>query len=444
MKKSVYILILLLFGGIIAKSQNTYTLKQAQDFATQNSVKVKQALLDQESMNKQTWQTTAIGLPQVNAEVGFQNFLDVPTQVIPASAFQPNAPDDMYIPVQFGTEFNSTAGISISQLIFDGRYFVGLKAKKSLKEFTSKGVIKSKKEIAESVTAAYYTVLVAKESLNSLNASLEKTERLVDDTRKLVTNGFIESTELDQLELTLLNIKNSVSQLIRQESNAKTLLKYEMGLDLKTEIEVTESLETILNGVNPEQMLTTSFDPNQHIDFQLATTQLKLDGLNRKSEFAGYLPTIGAFFQHQQQAFRGEFNFFEDKPWYPSTIWGVNVNIPITKSGGQWAAVSKARIAEEKSANNLKLLEDGLKLQLSTAKSNFASAKETLDLQRKSLEVAEKLQENTLIKFQERVVSSLELTQIQNQYLQTQGSYVKAMFDLLNAKLQLDKILNNY
>ena len=58
---------------------------------------------------------------------------------------------------------------------------------------------------------------------------------------------------------------------------------------------------------------------NQNLDYQLLEEQKTLSEYNLKNYKYSQLPTLGAFFNHQYNAYRNEFNFFADKPWFPQT-----------------------------------------------------------------------------------------------------------------------------
>ena len=154
-------------------TENSFSLKQAQDYALKNNYQIKNAQLDVTIAKKKVWETTAYGLPQVMAEAKFQNFIDLPTNLIPANAFNPLAPEGEFAELQFGTDYNTSATISASQLIFDGSYIVGLQAARTYQELSINNKKKTDEEIKYAVAQAYHTVLVAKENEKVLAQSFQ-------------------------------------------------------------------------------------------------------------------------------------------------------------------------------------------------------------------------------------------------------------------------------
>ncbi len=441
MKKILLLIIGFAFFKINA--QETFTLKQALAYAIENAYSAKNAKSDIISAKKKVNETTSIGLPQISAEGNFQNFIDIPTQVMPANAFNPFADPSQLIPVQFGTKYNTSASITASQLLFDGSYIVGLQAAKTYKELSEKAAVKNEIEIKELVTQAYFTVLIATENLKVVDSSLVNLKKNYSDVQQFYALGFNEEQDVDQLKLTVNNLQNLKNRSQNQVELSYRMLKFQMGYDIEKPIEIADNLNTILLELNAESTLSRELSVQKNADYTLLETQKKLMELNLRKERFGYLPSLAAFFTHQQSAFRNEFNFFENKPWYPSTIWGLKLKIPIFDSGIKMSKTSQAKIDIEKIENQKKQLESGLKLKAYSAQADFYTALEKYNNEKENILLAEKIYNKTLIKYKEGIASSMELTQAHTQWLSAQGNYISSMYELLNSKNQLDKILNN-
>ncbi|WP_258540888.1 TolC family protein [Parvicella tangerina] len=429
---------LLLIGlGFQITAQNSFSLESAKQYALEHNKDFQNARLDELIMKKKVWETTAQGLPQISAEGKFQNYIDIPTQLVPAQTFNPMAPEGEFIGLKFGTDYNVNGTLSVSQLVFSGNYIVGLQAVKASQEMYS--VLSEKKaiDIKANVTEAYYTVLVLKENRSILDSTFYTMQELLESTQKLVDEKVMIATNASQLELSVLQVQNAISQIDAQIEMAKDLLKYQMGMKLSEQISLEGNIENVELGESQK------VDPTQNIDYQVVNSQLTLNELNLKNMKANYLPTLGAFFSHQQVAQRNEFNFFDgEEDWFPTTIWGLQLSIPIFSSGQKAAQVSQAKIEVEKTQNQLDFVEQGLQLQVNQATTNYVLAKKTLALKKKSIEVAQQVFDDNQILYKEGVVSSIELTQSQSQLLQTQTEYTNALYELVKAKVALDKLAN--
>ncbi len=442
MKNNFYLVIFLLLIKTV-NGQQSFTLKQAQDYAVKNNQKAKNADLDLLISEKKVKETFASGLPQVSAKGEFQNFIDIPTSVLPANTFNPAAPADELIGVQFGTKYNVTGTVQVSQLIFSGNYIVGLQAAKTYTSLSKQMQAKTSQEIRSSIANAYYTVLVLEENVKTLDSTLLKMQDILKTTKILVDNKVMEATNASQLELSVLQVENGISRVKSQTEVARSLLKMEMGVELTSKIVLTDLYSDIT--ASAENYGEEKFMTENNIDYQLLETQYQLNELSFKNTNANYLPTLSGFFTHQRQALRNEFNFFDsNQDWFPNTLWGLSLNIPIFSSGQRAAKVSQAKLEMEKTKNTMTQLTQGLKLQMVQASSAYNSAKDVFKTQKKSITVAKEILNSTEIKYKEGVVSSMDLTQAQNQLLQAETDLTNASFELIKAKLEIDKLLNKF
>ena len=429
------------FSLVAQETENSFSLKQAQDYALKNNYQTKNAQLDMDIAKKKVWETTAFGLPQVTTEVKFQNFIDLPTNLIPAKAFNPLAPEGEFAELQFGTDYNTSATISASQLIFDGSYIVGLQASRTYKELSINNKKKTDEEIKYAVAQAYHTVLVAKENKNVLEQSYQSIETLLTETKAIFKEGLTEEQNVDQLQLNLINIENAVNQSQRQVEIANNLLKFQLGIELNQTITLTDELSQLIVAENETSLLAEQFDFSNHFTYQLMQTSEKLTKLNYRKEKYAFAPSIAAFFSHQQQNMNNTFDAFNGGKWYPTTLWGLSLKLPIFTSGMRLSKMSQAKLEYEKAINNTKQVEQSLILQTQSAQSTYSTAYDTYVNQKKNLELARSIHNKTIKKFGEGIVTSMELTQSQTQLLSTEGMYIKSILDLLNAKSALKKAL---
>lgn len=423
-------------------SQNSFSLKEAIAYGLQNHAKMENADLEIENAKQKVIETRGAGLPQVDLEGSFQQSLQLPVTVAPANAFNPAAPSDQFVELRFGTEFNSSATLKATQLIFSGPYLVGLQTASKYAQVSQLQKRKTEQDIKVAITNAYYSVLVTQESINTLDSLLVNAKDLYNNTNAIYREGLIEEDQVDQLNLSLLNTKNALDNAKRQLETAKEYLQYEMGMEKTGDITLTSNFDALVEEL-PGAVETNSAEVTNNIDYQLLSKQIELSQLNIKYEKSRSLPSLAAFFQHQQSAFRNEFNFLEDRPWYPSTVWGLNLSIPLFSGFQSKALINQSKVALKKNENELELLEDGIDVQLKTAKNKYQSAYDSYLVQKQSVEISKRIYERHVIKYEEGMVSSMDLTQAQSQYLNNQTNYIQSMYELINQKLELDKLTNN-
>lgn len=435
-----HLLILLLFIAVgNASGQNAYTLQQALDYAVQNSPLVKNAKVDIEIYKQKVKEVTAIGLPQLNAEGSFNHFLNIPTTVIPATAFNPFANPNETVAVQFGTKYQTSAGATLSQLIFDGSYIVGLKATKSLMDLQTQLEQKTEIDVKNEVTKAYYMAAIADENIKTLSLTLENLEKLKNETAAINKEGLVESQNVEQLELTVADMRTTISRAQNMKKMAYNMLKLNMGIDIANEITLTDNIDQLNATFNPADYQNKEFSTNNVPEYKLLQTQVKLNELNMQNEKMKYYPSFGAFITHSYNLPSNDLDIFTGRRWYPTSIWGLKLTVPVFSSGMRRARVQQAKLTIDKSVTTLDNTGNALKMQAENAKLNMNFAIENLNNTKKSLELADKIQQKTLTKYKEGVASSLELNQVQMQYLTAQSNYVNALYSVLNSKAEMDK-----
>jgi len=441
MKKRLIIALFFVSNIVVAQDQGdiktSFNMKEAQDFAIKNNYKNKQAILDIAIANKKVWETTAMGLPQINAEAKLQKFIDIPVNLAPASSFNPAAPADELIELQFGLDYSNSYGITASQLIFDGSYIVGLQAAKTYKNLSINNQIKTEIELKEAVKQAYFTVLIAEENTAVLKKSKKSVKEVLKETSAMYKEGLVEEQSVDQLTLSVNELSTAVGIGEGQIRFARKLLKLQMGMDISTTISLTQGLAVFIDEVKTLETEKV-FSVENHVDYNLIETNVHLMKLNLRKEKYSFLPSINVFLSHQQQNMNNTFDAFSGGRWYPSTVIGAQLTLPIFTSGARLSKMGQAKVELDKSQIAAKEVEQSLLYQTQVAQSNYETNHETYVNQKDNLALAKKIYDKTLLKYKEGLASSLELSQTQNQYLSVEGNYIKALLELLKSRSVLD------
>jgi outer membrane protein len=425
------------------------SLPEAQLYALQYNRSVQSAKIDINIANKKIWETTAIGLPQLNfatnyqhqfvvPEISFGRFLDVnslPDGAITKSDMLSAYKDSP--PVSLGLKNNTTFDFTVSQLIFNGEYIVGLQAIRVLKEVSEKSLIKTEAQTKELVAGSYYLVLVLGENIRVLNESLKSIEQTYNDLIKMNQQGFNEETDVDQIKINRSNILTLMTSLESQKEISMKLLKYQLGIDFSQSLVLTDSLPGIIEQGNIQYLISNEFKVENNVDYQMVSNLEKVSALALKREQSKFLPTISAFYRHQEQAKKPYFNFAV------KDLIGLTLSLPIITSGQRNSKVSQARYDLEKSRLNKENAGQGLIMEFETARSSFHTAFSNYTTNKESMTLSKKVYEKTIIKYHEGISSSFELTQNQNQFLTAESNYYNSILSLLNAKAKLDRILSS-
>lgn len=441
-KRCVYVVALSIFVvSSYGQEPLELSLEQAIDYALQHNYDLRNAKADAAIASRRVWEVTASGLPQVDGTVGYQYFTHIPTNLVPAEFF--GGAQGEFAEIQFGTEQNLTATLSVSQLIFDGSYIVGLQAARIFRELSGQVYQRSEVQVKSTVTETYYLNLALAQNLQILNENLANLRKTLHETTQLFQQGFTDAINVDQLKLTVANLTNTIKGMERQQAVTLDLLKFQLGLEVQQPIVLTDALEELFKNLSLEVLAVEDFDPRLHINYRLSLSQEKMQLMALRREWSFYLPNIRASYTRQENAYRNEFNFFESgQPWFPTSIIGLQINIPVFSSGMRASKVQQARLELEKAQNNTRHVEQALQLQKMEAGAEIQTALEQYHTEKENLGLAERILERTRLMHSEGLASSLELTQASDQLLNTQSGYIHAMLEVLNAQTRLKKALN--
>ena len=436
--------VLLVFSSFSLKAQTEnltkFSLQEAQSYALENSYTVKGSDYDLKVAKKKVWEAISTGLPQVSANAEYSKNLDIAVSLLPAEIFGGNAGE--YTPVKFGQTYASSATINVDQKIFDGSYIVGLGAAKIFVQLSQNTKAKSEIEVKDAVAQAYYNVLVARENFKTIEENLAITTKTHFETKAYYENGFREELDVDQVMLMLKRSENKLSDAKRAISNALIMLKFTMGYEVEQEIELKNDLETFITPLRIAKANSTDIDIENHIDYKIVDTQLKAQKLIVRNEQAGYLPNISAFYNYGKNTSTDASNVYKSNvSWFKSSMIGLKLNVPIFTGFNRRSKIKQEKIKYRKIEDQKFNTEQNLKKDLNISHNSLVNAKENYENDLKGLEIAKRIYDRTLIKFNEGVSTSTDLSNIEEQYLNSHTAYINSTLNLLNSKVAFDKAL---
>ncbi len=405
------------------------SLDDAVQLALEKNTQVKNARIDTQIAKKKIWESTASGLPQIDASAQYTNIFKVPVARFPNG-------DGTYSEVPLGVVDNTVFDITVSQLIFSGPYIIGLRASKVYSQLTQKQLNISEQEVKALIAESYYLVLVSKINTDILSDNLLSMEHLLKETEAYQQEGFGSKTDVDQLRVNVINVRNAKTESERNLELTYKMLKYQMGIPYDSQISLSQSIDDFLEQVDVESLVSMNFDISSNLNYQLMETQKKLSKLDWQLSKTEYLPNIAAFYQHEEKLNKPDFDFSN-----PNMI-GITASIPIFSSGLRYAKMKQKKFSYDQAGNNLEDLERGLELQVEQARSDLRTSYATYLSQKENSKLADDIYDRIETKYKNGMASSLELTQVQNQKLTAQFDYYASIYTLLQRKINYDKLLN--
>ena len=435
---------ILLFFSIAVFPQEqprAFSLQQAIEYALINNRSALDSQSDVRFAELQKWETTSTGLPQISAELSYNNWIEQQISLIPGEFFG-GLPGD-FIEVAFGTQQTMNGTLTLKQKIFDGSYLVALQASKVYLEISKNAQKKTMSELRKTVANAYGNVLLTNENLKILESNITVVKKNILDLKKVYENGMIEEETVEQLQLTLSGLVSAKNYNLILKQLAYEMFNLSLGLEAGTIVKLSDSMEDLvsISSMSPLKILNNSVENTT--DFKIANNNLRSKELLFKLEKSKALPSLNAFINGSYTGNSDRFNFLENsQKWFGASLIGVNMSVPIFSSFGRSASTQKAKINLEKSKRNLITLKQELQIKLKRAENELDFANRDLKTKKQALNLAKRIEEKNQIKFFEGLASSFELSQAQTQLYSAQQQYIEAMLYLLNKHIALDVMLN--
>ncbi len=429
------------FGYAQQDQKYKFTLEQAVNFALDSNYTAINARRDIAMAIKRKWETTASGLPQINANISYNNNLKLPTTLLPGEMV--GGDPGTFVPVTFGTKENTSIGATLTQLIFDGSYLVGLQAAKTFLEYSENADEKVQLEVRKGVINAYGSVLLSEELVAIFELNKANLEKNLIETKAIYENGFTEEESVEQLEITMLNIETQLKNSRRTLIIAKQMLNLAIGVDVESDVDLLDDLDSLTRENIDLSFLEENINIEGNVDYKIASNFTEQRLLELKLEKTYYLPNLSAFINYGTQANSETFTFFNsDQVWYQSSVLGVSMNIPIISSGLRNARTQQAKIALEQAETNLTETYQRVLLDINTSKNNYRFAIENYNDNKKNLDLSERIEKKNQIKFTEGLATSFDLRLAQIQLYTAQQAYFEAMLRVITTKADLETVLN--
>jgi outer membrane protein TolC len=409
-----------------------FNIQQALEYAKANNVQVKNALLTVQAQKETNREITAAALPNIFGTGNVINNLNIPVTLLPGEIT--GQPAGTFVPVRFGTKYNSTVGIQLQQTLFDGQVFVGLQARKTSVDFQLKNVEVTEELIKANIYKVYYQLVASKTQIQILDANIQRLEKLENDTRILYNNGFAEKLDEDKVSIQLTNLNTEKVKALNSIEIGYLGLKTLLGMPAKDTLELTEKITE--GQIEANILADTGFQYQDRKEYQYLELGKKLNEYNIKRYQLSYLPTLSMNAAYNKNAQRNTFDLFvKDGEWFTASFVAFNISIPIFSGFAKDAQVAKSKIDLRQTNNQLENLRNTIDNEVQQARINFNSAQNTLRFQKKNMELAEKVYNQTRKKYEIGTGSNIEISAAQTDLITAQNNYLSALYGAIVARI---------
>jgi outer membrane protein TolC len=417
----------------------SFTLNTAIQYGIDHHTASLNAGDDISSSNARIREITSIGLPQIRSSYGLTDNFIIQKVIIPdGRLFNPNAPPGP-LALEFQPQYGGNANITLSQLLFDGSYLVGLKAAQTFAQVAIKNREMTHAQISENIQKAYYGVLVGQHRVDLLEASLARLDSGLQEMKIMLENGLIERLDVQRVELQRNQLLTETAKINQLRVLALHLLKFQMGYPLHDTLILTDQLEDI-------PLITSESVPTAYQDLQsfkarpeaeLLELQIKGNDLEIKNLQSGYLPSVGLQIQRGALAGAGKFNQVLDPGgnWFAYGSIGVGINWSLFDSFNKRYKIQQKRIEKIKNERILLQFLQSSKLQQDQALIGIRNAIASLKQQVLNQDLSRDILQTTRIKYREGVGSNLEVIQAEASYREAQAAYFNSLYEYYIAKV---------
>ena len=417
------------------KSIHAFSLENCVAYAQKNNVQVKNSLLSIDAQIQTNREIGAAAFPTIGTNVGGTDYTKIPTSLLPAQIFGGTA--GTFIPVQFGTKFNANYGANFQQLLFDGQVFVALQARETSLEMQRKNAAVTEEAIKANIYKIYYQLSASKTQLNILDANIDRLNKLAHDAEIMYKNGFAEKLDVDKVSVQLNNLQTEKIKANNSVAIGYMGLKMLMGMPVKDSLVLTEVINE--QSLSSDVLVENDFQYGIRKDFQYLSTVKKLSEYNVRRYQLSYLPTVNFSGAYSQNAQRSKFDFFDGGNWFTTSLLSLNVNLPLFNGFARDARVKRTKIELLQVENQIDALKNNIDNEINQAKLNYISSVATVSFQKKNMQLAENVYQQTKKKFEAGTGSNTEISAAQADLVSAQNNFMNALYSALIAKVDLLK-----
>ncbi|MDZ4839083.1 MAG: TolC family protein [Bacteroidota bacterium] len=434
------ILLLLISSGIKAQNGSNYTfsLKDAIEYTYKNLSSVQNSELDKLSAQARVSEIYGLGLPQVTGSLDFNNYLSIPTSLLPGEFF--GAPAGTFIPVKFGTKYNATAGFGASQLLFNNDFLIGLKASRTFIGLTQKNIERTRLEAATNVAKAYYSVVINKKRIQLIDANIVRLQKTYNDLNAVYKQGLAEQIDVDRLSVSLTNLQVERDKVQAFIELSTQLLKFQMGMPIADQLALSDTLRADVVKTLETQAVSYANRP----EYSLLEYQLQLNELSAKRIRGQYLPTLVAVGALNANAQRTEFNFFNtDEKWFAISLIGLRMNWSLFDGFQRKYQLRQANYTIQKNQNDLVNTKNYIDFQLSQANISYSNNYKTLQNVQRNLDLAQRVVSVAQKKFSAGVGTNLEVVNAEADLIEAQTNYYSSLYEIIISQIDYKRALGS-
>lgn len=436
---SLVLAISLIFNSY-AQTNQQFSLEQAIEFALKNNTQILNAELENKISKSKVKEFLADGLPQVNASLDIGRNLEIQRAFVPENAFNPLGDPSAVTALGFGVPNLSIGNIKFEQMLFDGSFFVGLRAARTYTELSRKQHVKSKIDVIEAVSKAYYSVLINYKMSDLVTKNYERLKVLLDDTALLYENGFAEKIDVDRVKVQFNNAKVEYDHFQKLLGYSEMLLKYQMGLELDEPITLTDNIQSVDLTYQLER--PTDFNYDNRIEYSSLLTQQELNQIDLSNTKAQFYPKLNLYANYGGNiGTLHTADMFAFGDWYSYSTIGINAKWNVFDGLRKKNQSQQKKYLATQIENDIDTAKGAIELEIEQSVNGYNKNIDKMNSQKENMELANGIYETSEIKYKEGIGSNSEVLDADAALKEAQTNYYNALYEVLISKVELQRAL---
>ncbi len=408
-------------------SAEVISLQECLKRALDHSPQLKISALEKTRLHYGYRETVGTGLPHVNFSGSWDDYLHLPTSLIPGEFF--GRPGEM-LPVQFGTNFNISGALDVSQMLYNQSWLVAMKMARQSMQQQDLAREQTGIDIVFEVAQSYYLAQITRQQIRNTESTLKQLSRTAEVARHQYESGIIQRMDVDRIGIQVQNLQTELNRLEVLYRQQLDMQKFFMGMDLAKEIRPVDSIAAATTG------LGSGADPDHHIDIRMIEKQKELVTTGIRLEQAGYYPAvtlIGSLnYTNQSNAM---YLFGKPSYWFNTTLFGLRVNVPLFNGLQRHYRVSQNRVELEKLSVMEANTREMLRVNSADAARRLVNSRETEASQRENVRLAERVFHISHEQYSKGIIPLTDLLTAETALSDAQSNHTYALVQMKLAEL---------
>lgn len=411
------------------------TLEDAVRIGLEKSRTLEIARLDRDMAGQKIRETWSQVLPQITADFTYTRTLQPSVLLFPDNTMFPGGR------LEISADNAGVANVNLNQSIFNLSALAGIRAANVVRRMSEEAYRNAEAGVVTDIKIAYFDALISKDQLRIIEQSISRWEESRRDTRAMFRQGIAADIDTLKAFLSVENLRPDLIQAQNRVTITMTKLKNAMGISPDSSIVLTGKLDVLPSAYPSEIAAAYSEALGSRPDLHQLELQVKAEGEQVAAARAEHFPVLSAFGKWETQTAFNDETSLAASLWPVSSSIGLKLSFPVFTGFRISARVQQAKIAQLQTRTRYEDLKANIRAEMEIRLSNFRESQQRIEVQSKTISVAERSYRISLLRFREGIGSRLELTDAELQLNKAKTNYLQAIYDYLVASVQLDKAL---